>query len=80
MDFTELASQTPAVAAILILVAWFLKAMKSRDCLFREITNHCEGVRKEETEARRENTRMLGQTIEVIREATHLLRKMNGKP
>lgn len=68
MDLTELFNQTPTVAAILIIVAWFLKALKSRDCMLRGIA-----------EAMRENARVVGQNSELLRENITLLRSMNGK-
>lgn len=79
MDFIEIVTQIPAVGAILLISYWFLKALKSRDCTLRDIADKCHEMRREGADATRDNTRVLGETGEVIREATTLLRAMNGK-
>ena len=68
MDLTELISQAPGVAAILIVVGWFLKALAKRDCALKDVTDVI-----------RANSKALGANSEVLRETTSLLRTMNGK-
>ncbi len=79
MDLTDLLKQTPEIAAMLLLAFWFLKALSRRDCVLKDVAAHCHEMVRDRTEAARDNTRMLGETCEVIREATALLRTMNGK-
>lgn len=79
MDFTEIATQTPAIGAILLISFWFLKALKSRDCTLKDIADRCHELRQDATEAMKENSRVVGQNSELLRETTTLLRTMNGK-
>lgn len=86
MDFTEIASQTPAIGAILIIVAWFLKALSKRDAVLKDVgdqygksRDECHSVQRDAIEAMRENSRVFGQNAELLREVTTLLRELNGK-
>ncbi len=87
MDFTEIGknalSHVPALVVALVGVLYlcrlFLRALERRDCTLENISNRCHEMKRDGTMATNENTKMLGQTMEVIREATVLLRTMNGK-
>lgn len=79
MDLTNLLDKAPELAAILIVVGLFLKALKSRDCTLKDIADRCHELRQDATAAMKENSKVVGQNSELLREATILLRTMNGK-
>lgn len=86
MDLTELVTQTPAIGAILIIVAWFLKALSKRDAILKDVgdeyqksRDECHSVQRDAIEVMRENSRVFGQNAELLREVTRLLRVLNGK-
>lgn len=87
MDLTEIGksalSHVPALVVALVgflyLCRLFLRALERRDCTLTSISDRCHEMKRDGTAATHENTKMLGQTMEVIREATVLLRAMNGK-
>lgn len=86
MDFMEIATQTPAIGAILLIVAWNHKALSKRDCTLKEIGNHCHELWSNTTESLRENSRVLGESSEVhratkdaLQEVAILLKTVNGK-
>lgn len=72
MDPTSLLDKAPELGAILIVVGLFLKALKSRDCTLKDIADRY-------TEAMKENSRVVGQNTELLRENITLLRSLNGK-
>lgn len=86
MDLTEIATQAPGVGAILLIVAWFLKALKARDYMLKRLgedyeksRDECHAVQRDAIEVMRENSRAFGQNTELLRETISLLRTLNGK-
>ncbi len=86
MEFTEFVTQAPAIAAILLIVAWTLKAMRSRDALLKDLgkdyedsRDQCHKVQRDAIEAMRENSRVLGENVGLMREIMTTLRRLNGK-
>lgn len=79
MDLTEFITQTPAIGAILLIVAWNHKATKSRDCALKDITDRFAVLQSEATDAIKENARTVGQNSELLRENITLLQTLNGK-
>ena len=80
MELSNLLDKAPELGAILIVVGLFLKALKSRDCTLKDIADRCHELRSDATAAMKENSRIVGQNSELLREVTVLLRKMNGGP
>ena len=78
MDLTGLFEKAPELGVILILVIVFLKALKGRDCTLKDIADRCHELRSDATVAMKENSRVVGQNSELLREVTVLLRRMNG--
>lgn len=72
----KLVTELPAVAAIVIVVILFLKALsKSTDKFMELITNHL----NDHKQALDKNTNVLGQVEDFIKEVLILLRRRNGK-
>ena len=78
MNPMEIAMQMPAVGAILLISFWFLKALKNRDCTLKDIADRCHELRSDATDAMRDNSRVVGQNTELLREVTTILRRING--
>ena len=85
MDVTELITQTPAIAAILVIVAWTLKAMRARDALLKDLgkdyedsRDQCHKVQRDAIEVMRETSRVLGEITALMREMMTMLRRLNG--
>lgn len=78
MELTSLLDKAPELGAILIVVGLFLKALKNRDCTLKDIADRCHELRQDATEAMKENSRVVGQNSELLRENITLLRSMNG--
>jgi hypothetical protein len=74
----DIVTGTSFLGAVLLIVSWFLKALKSRDCTLRDIAERCHALRQDATEAMKENSRILGQNSELLRENITLLRSING--
>ncbi len=72
MDWTELLKEAPYIAALVYIVFMFLKHLKSRDAVLREISDQCHENQRQSTEAIRDNSIALG-------EVRLALVKMNGQ-
>lgn len=86
MDVSEIITQTPAIGAILLIVAWNHKSLSKRDCTLKDIADHCHELKADASEAIRENSRALGANAEIqkattvaLQEVAILLRTVNGK-
>lgn len=87
MDLTGLWDSAPELGVVLVIVYWFLGALKRRDCTLKEIGNHCHELWANTTKALQENARVQGESSEVhrttkeaLQEVTIMLRKINGGP
>lgn len=85
MDLTEIATQSPGIAAILIIVFWNHKAMKNRDCILKELSkdyqnsrDECHKIQRDAIEVMRETSRALGENAAIQREVMTMLRRLNG--
>jgi hypothetical protein len=79
MELTEFITQAPAIGAILLIVKWNHKAVKSRDCALKDITDRFAVLQSEATDAIKENARIVGQNSELLRENITLLQTLNGR-
>lgn len=80
MDPTlDIVTGTSFLGGILLVVSWFLKALKSQGCTLKDIADRCHELRNDATQAMKENSRAIGQNSELLRAATVLLEKINGK-
>lgn len=85
MDLTSLFDKAPELVAILIVVGLFLKALKSRDSMLKDLgkdyensRDECHKVQRDAIEVMRETSRIIGENSAVLREITTTLRRVNG--
>ena len=86
MDPTlEIITGTSFLGAVLLIVSWFLKALKSRDSMLKDLgkdyedsRDECHKVQRDAIEVIRETSRILGENTAVLREIMTLLRRVNG--
>lgn len=72
-----LAANSPAAVAIIVTVILFLRAMKDRDSLLRELHTEHEESRKASRQIIEENSRVLGQHLELGREVSGVLKEVS---
>lgn len=73
----SLAANSPSTVAIIAVVILFLRHLAARDELLRELHRGHEESRKASRLVIEENTRMMGQYLEVSRELQQTLKEVN---
>jgi hypothetical protein len=71
---TELVSSSPAIVAIIIIIILFLRHLSSRDELLRALHTEHEESRRASRIVIEENTRVIGEHLELSREVAGTLK------
>ena len=65
--FADIASQVPALAVLTFVVIRFLSYLDKRDDMLRHIGDDCHEVQRLAIAAINENSRVLGETLRVVK-------------
>lgn len=73
----SMANTAPSAVAVIVVVILFLRAMKDRDALLRDLHKEHEESRQASRKVIEENSKVMGQHLELGREVSEVLKEVS---